>query len=261
MQQYSAENKAKRPRVETIDVVTGAVECSDDEWFDAICKVMETSDFVDRFVKDIVLKQRAPAKKTRKQYESHNRSKDLSDSVWGQMLVDPTISVVGSWFNRKFRRRFRVHYYSMFLEIVAECKEHNVFGIQLRQSKIKVEFKVLTCLKILGRDLCADEIEEHLKIAESTVNKFFKMFIYNYASAMCSKWVNVPEGEDLDRVESTYRRMGFPGCIGSMDHWESNLPPRGTFLCPRGTFLCPGVTVLRPRGIFLCPGVNFLYSY
>jgi len=30
-------------------------------------------------------------------------------------------------------------------------------------------------------------------------------------------------------------------------HWESNLPPRGTFLCPRGTFL-------RPRGTFLCPG-------
>ena len=70
MQQYSAENKAKRPRNETIDIVTGAVECSDDEWFDTIfCKVMETSDFVDRFVKDIVLKRRAPAKKTRKQYE------------------------------------------------------------------------------------------------------------------------------------------------------------------------------------------------
>ena len=235
MQQCYAENKAKRPRMETIDVVTGAVDCTDDEWFDAICKVMETSDFVDRFVKDIVLKRRAPTKKSRKQYQSHNRSKDLSDSVWGQMLVDPTISVVGSWYNRKFRRRFRVPY-SMFLEIVAECKEHNVFGPQLRQSKIKVEFKVLTCLKILGRDLCADEIEEHLKIAESTINKFFKMFIYNYASAIYSKWVNAPEGEDLDRVESTYRRMGFPGCIGSMDvthiYWDK---------CPEALrFLCKG---------------------
>jgi hypothetical protein len=81
MQQSSAENKAKRPRMETIDVVTGAVDSTDDEWFDAICTVMESSDFVDRFVKDIVLKRRAPAKKTRKQYESHNRSKDLSTSV------------------------------------------------------------------------------------------------------------------------------------------------------------------------------------
>ena len=143
MQQYVADNKAKRPRYDSIDVLTGSVECTDDEWFDAICKVMETFDFVDRFVKDIILKRRAPAKKTRKPYENHNRSKDLiSTSVWGQMLVDPTLSVVGFWLNRKFRRRFRVPY-SMFLEIVAECKEHNVFGMQLRQSKIKIEYKIL----------------------------------------------------------------------------------------------------------------------
>ena len=79
----------------------------------------------------------------------------------------------------------------MFLEIVEECKEHNVFVMELRRSKIKIEFKVLTCLKILGRDLCADEFDEHLNIAESTVNKFFKLFIYNYANAIYSKWVNV----------------------------------------------------------------------
>jgi hypothetical protein len=233
MQQYSADNKAKRPRKETIDIVTGVVECSDDEWFDMICKVMETSDFVDRFVKDIVLKRRAPAKKTHKQYESHNSSKDLSASVWGQMLVGPTVSAVGSWFNRKFRRRFRAYLIQCFSRLL-----QNVRSIMflVRQSKIKVEFKVLTCLKILGRDLCADEIEEHLKIAESTVNKFFKMFIYNYANAMYSKWVNVPEGENLDLVESTYRRMRFPGCIGSMDvthiYWDK---------CPEALrFLCKG---------------------
>jgi len=151
------------------------------------------------------------------------------------MLRDPSLSVVDSWLNRRFRRRFRVPY-SMFLEIVEECKVHNVFGMQLRRSKIQVEYKVLTRLKILGRDLCADEIDEQLNIAESSVNKFFKMFIYNYANAMYSKWVNVPEGDDLDRVEETYRRMGFPGCIGSMDvthiYWDK---------CPEALrFLCKG---------------------
>ena len=62
-----------------------------------------------------------------------------------------------------------------------------------------------------GRDLCADEIDETLNIAESTINKFFKMFIYNYAAAMYSKYVFVHEGEDLDKVEEVYRKMGFPG--------------------------------------------------
>ena len=52
------------------------------------------------------------------------------------------------------------------------------------------------------------------------MNKFFKLFIYNYANAMYSKWVNVPKGEDLDHCEESYR----PGCIGSMDvthiYWD-----------------------------------------
>ena len=57
--------------------------------------------------------------------------------------------------------------------------------------------------------------------------------------------------------------LGLPAPIDSnrdvyRNHWESNLPPRGTFLCLGVTFLCPGVTVLRPRGIFLCPVVTSL---
>ncbi len=38
-------------------------------------------------------------------------------------------------------------------------------------------------------------------------------------------------------------------------HWESNLPPRGTFLVPPGSPFCaPGVT-------FLCPGVDQWASF
>ncbi len=40
---------------------------------------------------------------------------------------------------------------------------------------------------------------------------------------------------------------------GSRCHWESNLPPRGTFLCPQGTFLCPQGTFLCPRGHLFVP--------
>ena len=107
MELLNAENKVKRPRSDPIDIVTGTVESSDDDWFDAICKVIESSDFTGRFVKNIVMKKRVLVQKTRKPYENHNRAKDLSNTVWGQMLRDPSLSVVGSWLNRKFRRRFR----------------------------------------------------------------------------------------------------------------------------------------------------------
>jgi len=92
MQELAPEEKFKRPRNDIFDVVTGTVESSDDEWFDAICEVMENSDFIDRFVRDTVMKRRSPAKKMRKAYENHNRSKDLSNSVWGQMLADPSVT-------------------------------------------------------------------------------------------------------------------------------------------------------------------------
>ena len=226
-------HRSKRPKTSASDILSDDLSCSDEEWFDAICTVMENSDFVDRFVKDTILKRRSPAKKTRKPYENQNRTKDLWQTVWGQMLRDDSIGVVGSWQNRKFRRRFRIPY-SMFLEVVEECKEHNVFGIPIRKSKIAIEFKVLSCMKILGRDLCADEIDEKLNIGESTVNKFFKMFITNYAAAMYSKYVYVPEGEELNRVEEVFRHMGFPGCIGSMDvthiFWDK-CPEKLRFLC------------------------------
>jgi hypothetical protein len=135
---------AKRSKTDFLaaDVLlTGIVGGIDEEWFDVVCSVMESSDFLDRFVKDTILKRRSPTKKTRKPYENHNRTKDLWQTVWGQMLQDASLAVEGSWINRKFRRRFRLPF-SMFLEVVEECKEHNVFGIQLRKSKIAVEFKI-----------------------------------------------------------------------------------------------------------------------
>ena len=180
-----------------------------------------------------MLKRRRHENYVKRHYVSHNRAKNLWETPWGNMLQNPSVSVVGSWENRKFRRRFRVPH-SMFLEIVEECKQYNVFGVQQRKSKISIEFKVLSCLKIMGRDLCADEIDERLNIAESTVNKFFKDFIFNYAEALYEKWVYVPQGAELDAVEAVYRRLGFPGCVGSMDctHivWDK-CPERWRLLC------------------------------
>ena len=79
-------------------LLTGDVGGTDEEeWFDVVCSsVMESSNFLDRFVKDKILKRRSPGKKTRKPYENHNRCKDLWQSVWGQMLQDSSLAVEGS---------------------------------------------------------------------------------------------------------------------------------------------------------------------
>jgi hypothetical protein len=89
-------------------------------------------------------------------------------------------------------------------------------------------------LRILGRDLCCDEIEERLNISESHINLFFKQFLSNYAELLYEKYVHIPHGEELSAVMEVYRRMGFPGCVGSMDvthvYWDK-CPNHLRFLC------------------------------
>jgi hypothetical protein len=73
-----------------------------------------------------------------------------------------------------------------------------------RQGKIAIEFEVLIGLRILGRDACADDIDELLNIRGSTVNNIFKQFVKGCQEKLCSKHVHVPEGAALEKVVQTY---------------------------------------------------------
>ena len=146
------------------------MEQSDDEWFDAVINVMKISDIFDGIVEAEEALKNASRKRI---YESHHRTKDLWSTPWGAMLLNMEVSTELSFERRKFRRRFRVPY-EMFVEIVRECDDGDIFGVYQRRRKIPTEFKVLASLRILGRDICCDEIEERLNISESHTNLFFK---------------------------------------------------------------------------------------
>ena len=45
----------------------------------------------------------------------------------------------------------------------------------------------------------------------------FKSFVKNYSEAYYDVHVYVPEGEEMDPAIADYTKMGFPGCVGSMD--------------------------------------------
>ena len=157
-------------------------------------------------------------------------TESLQQSVWGQMMlaIQEEIAENGSLpqsdLQKTFRLRFRVPY-SMFVDIIVkECVDANVFGgTGKRKYKIGVDFKVLTCLRILGRNFVCDSVVEILNTGVITVNNLFKDFVANYSAAYYDKYVYVPEGAELNKVEKVYRYMGFPGCVGSMDvthlHW------------------------------------------
>ena len=104
----------------------------------------------------------------------------------------------------------------MFVKFVKEAKQFNIFE-ETRCGKIAVEFKIMIGLRILGRDNCADDISEFLNIGESSITPIFKQFIHGCVKYLYSRYVYIPEREEMQQVRKVYERLGLPGCIGSMD--------------------------------------------
>ena len=87
----------------------------------------------------------------------------------------------------------------------------------LNSRKIPLEFKILIALRILGRDAVADDCDELSHVGESTCRVIFKTFINNFANLFYGEYVKWPEDNDLINSMEVYRRLGFPGCFGSID--------------------------------------------
>lgn len=92
----------------------------------------------------------------------------------------------------------------------------------------------MICLRILGRDCCADDIAEQLGIGESSVYLIFKHFIKSFSEKCYNDFVYFPQGEELQQSMQVYERLGLPGCVGSLDgtkiYWDK-CPSESANLC------------------------------
>ena len=155
-------------------------------------------------------------------------TEELWDTVWGKRITGcrEDISTGGvnpySRVQAEFRADFRVPF-TLFEEIVVECKEAHIFTTGYKRPTIPDEFKVLTVLRILGRNYVAASVKEILGCGMSTINVWFKRFCKRYSDAYYSKYVYLPTGAALNEVEKVYKWMGLPGCVGSMDGVASSL--------------------------------------
>lgn len=135
---------------------------------------------------------------------------------WGVLLKQLEIDEdLTSQQHRLFRRRFRIPY-PVFKDLVAICRERRIFE-ERSNSMIPVEIKVLVSLRILGRGSVADDIVEYTGLGETTVYHIFKTFIVNFTERCYESFVHFPTGDDLRESMEVYAKLGFPGCIGSID--------------------------------------------
>lgn len=102
--------------------------------------------------------------------------------------------------------------------ILARCKEKEIFsGGGTKRGQIPDEIKLLCCLRVLGRDNCFDDISEMSDIGESTALSVFTKFVLSFSMNFQDEFITTPEGENLQKVMDIYSKLGFPGCVGSID--------------------------------------------
>jgi len=138
----------------------------------------------------------------------YNTGITFCDTPWGQLLSNPQILIPESYFARQFQRRFRLPY-PLFLQLVEDAKEFNIFNLDNPYStrlKIPIEMKCMAALRMLGRDLCCDDVFELSHIPLSTCNRIYRQFIQGMAEKVYSKYVYIPEGSELQSILNMYQK-------------------------------------------------------
>jgi hypothetical protein len=163
-------------------------------------------------------------KRTRREEGLAVNPNALEDSSWGKLLSNDNVGDCTSWAGRTFRRRFRVPY-PLYVEVLLPlCIEHDVFDIAGKRIKIRVEFRLLICLRILGRGEVCDTIGELSGVGSSTACAIFKTFIPNFASRCYHLLVYIPTGQQALNIMKRSALLGIPGMFSSVDvthlFWE-----------------------------------------
>jgi hypothetical protein len=80
-----------------------------------------------------------------------------------------------------------------------------------------LELEILGVLPVFGRGGPFDNNYDGTGISEETHRVFFKEFIRLFVDHFYHHHVHRPNEEELPQVLRAYERLGFPGCIGSVD--------------------------------------------
>ena len=92
--------------------------------------------------------------KSKKRRVRRKFKKDLWKPSWGELITHEDIRDPSSYQGRIFQRRFRVPFGLFMDQLVPMCADRNIFKTKDdRFVRVPIEFKILICLRILGRGL------------------------------------------------------------------------------------------------------------
>jgi len=142
-----------------------------------------------------------------------------------QQLVNDYFSENPLYPSRIFRRRFRMSR-PLFLRIVEALGQWSEYFIERvdaanRQGLSPLQ-KCTAAIRQLATGSGADELDEYLKIGETTAMEAMKKFVIGVQEVFAERYLRRPTTEDIERLLQLGERRGFPGMFGSIDciHWQ-----------------------------------------
>jgi len=123
-----------------------------------------------------------------------------------------------------FRRRFRMRKH-VFLRIVSAIEASDVFFQRNPDATGRMSIsglqKCTAAIRMLAYGVAADEVDEYLRLSESTARNTLEKFCDGVINNFGGEYLRRPNANDLARLLEVGEQRGFPGMMGSIDcmHW------------------------------------------
>ena len=119
--------------------------------------------------------------------------------------------------------------HALFDHILTDLVTHEPYFRQMYvgQASFSPHQKLMVVLQMLTYGCAADQLDEYIWMAESTVLKNFKVFCQLINECYGQEYLHAPTKEDIEFVLRIYASKGWLGMLGSLDimHWEwKNFP-------------------------------------
>ncbi|XP_026451226.1 protein ALP1-like [Papaver somniferum] len=129
-----------------------------------------------------------------------------------------------------FRRRFRMDI-NLFLRILYDIRQYDDYFTRkvnaAKNGRSKSFKKMVAAVKMLAYGCAADNLDEYVRIGESTAIECLKRFCDAIIGIYEEKYLRKPTETDIAMLLKEGENRGFPGMIGSLDcmHWHwANFP-------------------------------------
>ena len=119
---------------------------SEEEW--EIFEESVISSFIDEYYGD------GSEPKSKKTRTRHHLKVNYWKTSWGELILSDDVTDINSYNGKLFKRRFRVPFGLFTDSLVPMCREKNIFDTRDdARVRVPLEFKILSCLRILGRGM------------------------------------------------------------------------------------------------------------